>query len=243
MPVKRQADSRDEGKEMKTAIGTVIRRAGKTRVFLADDHEIFRIGLRTVLGHVPEIEVAGESAAGPGLLDRIKAASPDIVLLDLSPGQPGAFDTFETIRDRFPSLRVLVLTGLDVPIPAADACARKLDGYINKECSGDFLRTAIKMVGLGGSVWQPGLLYCPTGTGLPGSHSPGGQGSDEAARLSPRETLMLSLLAGGKTNKQIALELKLAQVTVKKALQGLFAKLGVSNRTQAAMKASQLGLL
>jgi DNA-binding NarL/FixJ family response regulator len=212
---------------------------------VVDDHEIFRMGLRTVLRYAQDIEVTGESGSGPGLLDRIEAAAPDLVLLDLSPGQPGAFDTLEAIRSRFPHLKTIAMTGEDNRISPLEALSHKPDGYIKKESSSDLVRAAIKLVALGGSAWHPDLLYCPTDTGLSDAPGPIGKGQLDGAadQLSPRERRLLSLLAGGKTNKQMGLELKLAQVTVKKALQGLFIKLDVKNRTQAAMKASQLGLI
>jgi DNA-binding NarL/FixJ family response regulator len=212
-------------------------------VFLVDDHDIFRMGLRAALRDAPDIEVAGEAGNGPSLLDRIQAAGPDLVLLDVHQGQPGAFDTLEAIKGRFPLMKVVAMTGDDTRIPAADAFSHQIDGYIKKECSGDFLCTALKMVALGGSVWQHELLYTPAEADRHASELTSKGLNGAAARLSPRERQLLSLLAGGKTNKQMGLELKLAQVTVKKALQTLFTKLGVSNRTQAAVKASQLGLV
>jgi DNA-binding NarL/FixJ family response regulator len=100
------------------------------------------------------------------------------------------------------------------------------------------------MIALGGIVWHPDLIENCVEAKSVSAIKPDAQGTGGLhVQLSPRESQLLSLLVAGKTNKQISQELKLAQVTVKKALQVLFPKIGVTNRTQAAIKASQLGLL
>ena len=209
---------------------------GKIRVFLIDDHEIFRAGLHTVLGHAPDIEVAGESGTESGFLDRIESAEPDMVTIGIS-GEHS--EVIGSVKDRFPDLKLLGLGTTDIDMVPGDA--RKLAGYVRKESSPDFLRASIKMISLGGTVWHPDLLksFADTKTGTEPDSKVGARNSIE---LSVREKRLLSMLASGSTNKQISLELHLAQVTIKKALQALYIKIGATNRTQAAMKASRLGL-
>ena len=210
--------------------------SGKIRIYLADNHEIFRTGLKTVLRFTGgEVDITGESGIVPDLLNRIETAEPDIALVGVGTETP---KLIEDINRSFPALKILVLGHFDPDLFSKSAV--RLSGYINKESSPDFLRTAIKTIALGGSVWSPELLTLflesEDISRTPVLSSPG-------ISLSPRENRLLGLLAEGKTNKEISLELQIAQITVKKALQTLFGKLGATNRTQTVMKASQLGLI
>lgn len=209
---------------------------GKIRIYLADDHEIFRTGLRTVLRFAGEIEITGESGIVPDLLSLIENAEPDIVLIGT---RSDISKLTEQIKDRFPAIKILVLGSLDSGMPLSSAA--RLNGYIKKESTSEFLRSAIKTISLGGTAWSPDLLTSLIESAGNSRLSP--ESNSTGLTLTPREKQLLSLLADGKTNKQISLELHLAQITVKKALQTLFVKIGGTNRTQTVMKASQLGLI
>lgn len=208
-------------------------RQDKTRVYLADDYEIFRTGLRTVLRFAGEVEIVGDSAILPEILELIEAAEPDILLIG---DGPETSRLIQSITERFPTIKILVLgsdTILFSPL--------KVGGYLSKESSSDLVRSAIKTIALGATVWNPVSLESMF---KPGEINCGKSGSNPGnIVLTQREKQLLSLLAGGKTNKEISLEVGIAQVTVKKALQTLFAKIGGTNRTQTVMKASQLGLI
>ncbi|XUX00985.1 MAG: response regulator transcription factor [Dehalogenimonas sp.] len=206
---------------------------GKTRVYLADDHEIFRTGLRTVLRFAGEVEIVGDSAILPEILELIEAAEPDILLIG---DGPETSRLIQSITERFPSIKILVLGSDTVPFSPL-----KIGGYLSKESSSDLVRSAIKTIALGASVWNPVSLELMFKPGEINCSKPGSNPGNIV--LTEREKQLLSLLAGGKTNKEISLELGIAQVTVKKALQTLFAKIGGTNRTQTVMKASQLGLI
>jgi DNA-binding NarL/FixJ family response regulator len=215
---------------------SVAKHPHKTRIYLADDHEIFRTGLKTVLRFAGDVEITGESGIVPDLMPLIETSEPDIILLGTG---AGTWRLIEAIKNSFPMLKILVLGDFEKDITSKSAF--NLSGYINKESAPDFLRSAIKTIALGGTVWSPELLKLFV------------ESSDNSCRvaalsttgvsLSPRETRLLGFLAAGKTNKEISLELNIAQITVKKALQTLFGKLGATNRTQTVMKASQLGLI
>ena len=209
-------------------------------MYLADEQEIFRTGLRTVLVYAGDIEFTGESGIEPDLLDRLETADPHVIVLG---ARAGISETIEAIKNRFPELKVLLLGTQDGDV--SGAAVPKLDGYINKDSSSDFIRVAIKMVVLGGTVWHPDFLKLMTGNNrqIKGVLRSTDSNADPVVSLTLREKRLLLLLADGKTNKLMGMELGIAQVTVKKALQSLFRKIGVTNRTQAAMKASQLGLV
>lgn len=224
---------------MNDSYSNIGKHPGKIRLYLADDHEIFRTGLRTVLRFAGDIEIAGESGIGPDLPDLLETAEPDIVLMGSQADTPKLIDM---INERFPEVKILVLGTSDSEMTPESA--GKVNGYIKKESSSDFLRAAIKTVSLGGSVWSPEFLkplIQPQGNNKasPLMSEPGAT----SFSLTPREKQLLVLLAAGKTNKEISAELRLALVTVKKALQTLFVKMGASNRTQAVMRASQSGLI
>jgi DNA-binding NarL/FixJ family response regulator len=224
---------------MNERISNTGKHSGKIRIYLADDHEIFRTGLRTVLRFAGEIEITGESGIVPDLPDLLEKAEPEIVLIG---AQSDVSKSVEMIKERFPGMKILVLGTSDSKLKLGSA--GKLDGYIKKESSPEFLRSAIKTVALGGSVWSPELLMPLIQT----QENPiidqvtSGDGSTPLS-LTPREKQLLILLAEGKSNKQISSELHLALVTVKKALQTLFVKVGATNRTLAVMRATRNGLI
>ncbi|AKG52813.1 DNA-binding response regulator LuxR family [Dehalogenimonas sp. WBC-2] len=216
----------------------------KIKVYLADNHEIFRVGLRAVLRDMPDIEVAGDSDLGPGLLDMIKKDNPDFVLLDVDLGRSDYFNNLDLIKVEFPGIKVVAMSGDERQIPVRDVLSRRIDGYIRKSCSGEFLCTTIQMIGLGGNVWQSDMLYCTLEEDKnPEAAKQSNLLTSVAAQISLRERQILTLLVKGETNKQIGKAMNLAQVTVKKTLQGLFVKLGVTNRTQAAMMATRYKLI
>ena len=208
---------------------------GKTKVYLADDHEIFRTGLRTILRYAGDLEISGESAIATDFVDRLAAAEPDVLLLG---SRPDLTETIDSIKNRLPGLKILVLGAAgDVNSNSIEI----LDGYINKDSSSEFLRSAIRTVVLGGTVWHPGIVRSQASKTI--SYGDPSDQTPASIVVTPREKRLLVFVAEGKTNKQIALELSIAQITVKKALQSLYIKLGSINRTQAVMKASQLGLV
>jgi len=211
----------------------------KIRLYLADDHEIFRTGLRTVLRFAGDLEITGESGNVPDLLALIDTAEPDIVLVG---AQPNTSNLVDDIKGRFPEVKILALGTSDFEMSLDSA--GKLNGYIKKESSSEFLRSAIKTISLGGSVWSPELLKSLLRfQANPKTVLLTPESSSTNLILTAREKQLLILLANGKTNKQISLELHLAQVTIKKALQTLYVKLNAANRTQAVMRASQLSLI
>jgi two-component system response regulator DegU len=224
---------------MNESNSTNRKRTGKIRLYLADDHEIFRTGLRTILRYAGDLDITGESGISPDLLARLEAGEPDIVILG---AQNDISGTLKSIKDQLPKLKILVMGTPDGHV--ASTAIMTLDGYIKKDSSPELLRSAIKTILLGGTVWHSGFLsQLMENADKPQKSQIASEFSSDKVKLTDREKQLLVFLADGKTNMQISLELHLAQVTIKKALQALFIKIRAANRTQAVIKASRLGLL
>jgi DNA-binding NarL/FixJ family response regulator len=193
----------------------------------------------------------GDVASGEEALKVVKKLAPDVVLMDIRmPGMDG-FKTNLSIRRLNRNIAVIILTGYESEIYAAEALRTRASGYITKDCSKKLLIDAIRVVKQGGTVWQSNQLHH--------SHpeTTDAQGFMKAAPIMPsiekskppekqltsRELEILSLLAKGYSNKQISNNLDLADVTVKKHITSIMFKLSVRNRTQAALSAVQLGLI
>ena len=216
------------------------------RVFLADDHEVVRQGLRVLLQGEPEIEVVGEASSGEEALKIIEELQPDVVLMDIRMHGMGGFKATREIKKMYPETSVILLTGYDSELYAAEALRAGAVGFIAKDCPRKLLSNAIRVVAHGGTVWQNEPLYQSLLRQLPMSKAEDRYGDTRASldeQLTARELEVLTLLAKGYANKQISATLDLADITVKKYVKSIMVKLGVSNRTQAALLASRLGLV
>jgi DNA-binding NarL/FixJ family response regulator len=205
------------------------------KIVHADDHPMFREGLRFFLKLLdPDVKLA-EAGNLQAALDRLALESPvDLLLLDLEmPGMNGV-EGFLAIRRRFPSLRVVVVSGVSdasVIRTLLDAGAR---GFIPKLGSSEQLMDGLRRV-LAGEVYVPDTLFLPA--------TDSGAGNGEAALLTSRQLQLLPLLADGLPNKRIADALGVTEGTVKQHLKELFRRLNARNRTQAVNEARRLGLL
>ena len=210
---------------------------------LVDDHPVVREGLRTVLKSDPRIELVAEAASGPQALERVGLDVPDVVLLDIQlPGMTG-LDVLREIKLRNPSVGVVMLTMYDSEVYFVEAMRGGADGYLLKDAPHELLCVAIRAAALGGTVVCPRLLE----GAIRGAEAVFRKTSDPTleavtAQLTPRELDVLRLLARGAQNRAISEELHLAEVTVKKYVQSVVAKLGVPDRTRAALLAARLGL-
>ena len=213
-------------------------------VFLVDDHQLVRQGLRTILRGASGIEVVGEASSGEEALALVKEIKPDVILMDIRMDGTDGFKSMKQIKKVCPNTAFIMLTVYDSELYAAEAIRTGASGYITKDCSRELLVNGIRVVSQGGTVWQEGILRRAT-RGIPGL-SGEGTGEDATAQiveqLTPRELEILALLAEGYGNKQICTRLNLADITVKKYIKNILTKLGVSNRTHAALMAVRLGL-
>jgi DNA-binding NarL/FixJ family response regulator len=203
------------------------------RVLLADDHPLVRVGLRTVLEHVPGIDVVGAAGDGAEVLALSNTLRPDVVLMDLRmPGVDGATATAR-LRDRHPEIRVLVLTTYDTDADIDRAMEAGAIGYLLKDATRDDLLAAIRTAAAGESVLAPRVA-----TKLMRRMR-----APAPVPLSAREIEILRLVGEGRTNKQVAAALHLSLSTVKTHLLHVFAKLGVDDRTEAVTAATRAGYL
>ena len=191
------------------------------KILIADDHQLMIHAIRLVLEDSEDIEIVGEADSGSKVLPLVGQTSPDLVLLDIRmPGMDG-LTVMERLRERYPKVRVAVLSAVDDPSVIQAAFNRGASAFIVKHIDPRDLPAAIRQA-IAGAIFQPlGLLE---------------RAADVAAReadLSKRELTILQALQSGRSNKQIAAELFLAEQTVKFHLTSIYRKLGVSSRTEA----------
>jgi len=208
----------------------VTARAGGVpiRVLIVDDHPAVRRGLRTFLELADGLEVVGEAADGPSALDLIAATGPDVVLLDMAlPGMDGVEVLLE-LRRRGLSCRALVVTSFTDRMPAAIRAGAR--GYLSKDVDPVALVAAVRSVAAGHLLLEPAavaaLMAAPA----------------EGSTLTARERDVLLLLAEGRSNREIARALAVAEKTVKTHVSSILLKLGLADRTQAAVYAVRSGL-
>lgn len=214
------------------------------RVLLVDDHTVVREGLRSMLLSDPSIVVVGEAASGEEGIDQAFTLAPDVVLMDIQlPGISG-IEATRRIKAAQPGTAVVFLTMYNSEMYVVEGLRAGAAGYLVKDSSRELLCHAIHAVLDGCVMIKSTLLRRATQGPSRVSQQPGeGQGGFGVMEsLTNRELEVLHLVAQGYPNKQIAAELHLAEVTVKKHVQSVMGKLGASDRTQAAIMAVRLGL-
>jgi DNA-binding NarL/FixJ family response regulator len=215
----------------------------KIRLLLIDDQRLMRDGLRTILELEEDFEIVGEAADGQAGLDAYAALEPDVVLMDIRmPGMDGVEATRRMV-ERWPEARVIILTTFDDDEYIFEGLLVGALGYLLKDVSGDELAQAIRKVAAGGALIEPSVArkVLAEFARLETASRPLNDGL--ADPLSERELEVLQLLGQGLSNKQIAAELYLAEGTIKNYVSNILDKLGVSDRTQAALRAQELGML
>ena len=206
----------------------------RIRVFLLDDHEIARRGIRELLEGEGDIEVVGEAATAEEATRRIPALRPDVAILDARLPDGSGIDVCRAVRSQDPTIRALILTSYDDDEALFAAIMAGAAGYVLKQVRGHDLIDTVRRVAAGQSTLDPGV----TETVLERLRS--GPPSDPAvARLTGQERRILTLIGEGLTNRQIAQQLGLAEKTVKNYVSSLLAKLGLGSRTQAALFATR----
>jgi DNA-binding NarL/FixJ family response regulator len=203
------------------------------RVLIVDDHPAVRRGLRTFLELAGGLEVTGEAADGEAALDLVAATAPDVVLLDMMlPGMDGVAVLHE-LRRRELDTRVLVVTSYPGRLLAAIRAGAR--GYLSKDVDPAALVAAVRSVAAGHLLLEPDAV-----TALAG---PTGGTAPDGGPLTARERDVLGLLAEGRSNREIARALAVAEKTVKTHVSSILLKLGLADRTQAALYAVRSGLV
>ena len=211
-------------------------RAGEPiRVYLLDDHEVVRRGLRTMLSSLADVEVVGESGSAEEATARIPALRPDVAVLDGRLPDGTGIEVCRAIRSVDPTIAVLILTSYDDDEALFGAIMAGAAGYVLKQARGDDLIRAIRAVAAGHSLVDPRMT-----ASLLERIRRGPASSLELAALSEREIELLGLIAEGLTNRQIGERMFLAEKTVKNYVSSILAKLGLERRTQAAVLATKL---
>lgn len=206
------------------------------RVFLLDDHEVVRMGLRDLLESQGDIEIVGEAATAQDALARIPALKPDVAVLDAQLPDGSGVEVCRQVRSLVPSMRAIILTSFDDDEALFAAIMAGAAGYVLKQVTGQDLVSAVRHVASGGSLLDPDVterVMQRLRDGSPGE-------PPELKSLTAQERRILELVAAGLTNKQIGEQLFLAEKTVKNYMSSVLAKLGLQRRTQAAVLASKL---
>ena len=205
------------------------------RVYLLDDHEVVRRGLRELLESDGDIEVVGESGLAQEATSRIPALRPDVAVLDGRLPDGSGVDVCRDVRSVDPTIKALILTSYDDDEALFAAIMAGASGYILKQITGTDLVDAVRRVAAGQSLIDPSL----TAKVLERLRE-GPRASSELASLTDQERRILELIAKGLTNRQIGDELFLAEKTVKNYVSSILAKLGLARRTQAAVFVTKL---
>jgi DNA-binding NarL/FixJ family response regulator len=217
--------------------------ADPIRILLVDDQRLMREGLRILLELEPGLKIVGEAGDGHAGLDAYEALQPDVVLMDVRmPGMDGVEATWR-LRERWPDARVVILTTFDDDEYVFEGLRAGAMGYLLKDVSGHDLAEAVRTVAGGGVLIEPSVARKVVAEFA--RVAPPARAADAglAEPLSEREREILELLALGLNNREIADRLSLAPGTVKNYVTTILQKLGVRDRTQAAIRARELGLI
>ena len=238
---------------------------GPSRIVIADDQPLFRSAIRHTLERHPNLEVVGEAANGRQALELCHRLRPELVLMDLSMPEMDGIAATHAIKSEFPEILVLILTALDDSKGLANSLEAGAAGYILKHASPAQITNAVRRVLAGETPLDDEVSMrllmslmergAPEGEKVreqkvgPAESSTSGKPLGErgqsylASSLTPREVVVLRLVVRGQTNQQIARDLFISVSTVKRHIQRICTKLGVSDRMQAAVRAVELGLL
>ena len=195
----------------------------KLRVLIVDDHDVVHWGFRLMLGNQPWVERCLSARTGPEAYALATRYKPDVALVDLFMGEESGPEICQQLRERSPGTHVLLISGAG-KISAGAAKAAGASGFIPKDWGAADIASAVRMVGLGMTVFQP-------------------QANDASPALTAREQEVLDLMARGSTNREIADALHLSPHTIHEHTSSLYRKLGARNRADAVQRASRLGLI
>lgn len=214
------------------------------RVFIAEDHEVTRFGIRAVIESNPDFQLVGEAADGKIAYGEIIASNPDVILMDIGLPSMDGIELSRKVKSAAPKIKILVFTSRESSDQILAAFAAGADGYCLKEASNSQLHIAIKTVADGGVWLHPAIARVLVARCI----GPAGQSGQSTLvqhipydTLSIREHEVLRLIVDGLSNQEIAERLVVSLDTVKTHVRHIFEKLAVNDRTQAALKAVRAG--
>ncbi|MFQ5409158.1 MAG: response regulator [Anaerolineales bacterium] len=208
------------------------------RVLVADDHEVVRRGLVMVLDLEPDIEVVAEASNGQEAVELVGREVPDVAILDMSMPKWDGPQAARLIKDRYPDVRVMMLSGVEIDALVFDTIEAGVDGYVLKDASPAELSRAIRTVAEGQRYIHAAVTHALI-------ERTGAVKGDRKAQidLSRREMDVLRLLASAATYREIGEQLYITEETVRSHVKRILAKLGQPNRTQAVVAALRAGLI
>ena len=209
-----------------------------TRVLLVDDHELVRQGIAAMLHGASDVQVVAEARTGREALEVARRELPDVVLMDVKMPDMDGLEATRKLKEERPRTAVVMLTMHDNPTYLREAVRAGAAGYLLKDVSKEELLDAIRQVATGGAFIESQMLK-----GMLSEMKPQGPVPAAARNLTKREREILSLVAEGMSNREIAERLVLSPETVKSHVAAILEKLGVSDRTQAAIYAVRNGLV
>ena len=216
------------------------------RILLVDDQTLIRQGIRLLLAGEPDLQVVGEAANGLEALACLDALKPDVILMDVRMPEMDGVTATRAVVARYPACSVIILTTFDDDETIFEGLRAGARGYLLKDINADEMTAAIRTVASGGALIQPSItrkvLAEFTRLATPQLHS-SAKPQPLVEPLTDREMEVLKLLAEGLSNREIADRLFITEGTVKNHVTEILGKLGVHDRTQAALKARDLGLL
>jgi len=216
----------------------------KLRLMLVDDQSLFREALRTLLALQEDFEIVAEAGNGERAVALAKAHKPDVILMDLRMPVMGGVEATRRVLAAAPATRVVVLTTFEEDEEIFDALRAGALGYLLKACSADKLCESVRAAAKGTSVLEPSVAARMMAELNRLSVRNGRRPAQVLADpLSERELGVLRLLAGGCSNKEIGAQLAITEGTVKNHMTNILGKLGALDRTQAALKAREFGLI
>jgi len=212
------------------------------RLIIADDHDIARTGLRGMLADQPDLEVVGEAATAAQAVALARSLRPDLALMDVRMPDGDGLSATRAIRQESPATAVVMVTMHDNPEYLLEALRAGAAGYVLKDATHDEVLRTVRRVLAGEVLLTPNVASRLLKRLVPEERSPSSGRQEPPPHLTSREQTVLRLVADGATNREIASALHLSAGTVKVHVERILAKLGVAHRTQAAVRAIELGL-
>lgn len=203
------------------------------RIFLLDDHEVVRQGVRAALDSEPDMRVVGECGDGGSALEEIRGCDPDVAVIDVRLGDTSGIDVCRSITSALPDVKTLILTSFENDHAVVDAAAAGANGFVLKQIRSTDLVDTIRQVAAGRQLLDDAAVRMAQRRLR---HSEEGQ----LGQLTPQERRIFDLIGQGMSNRQIAEEMYLAEKTIKNYVSNLLAKLGMSRRTEAAALSARI---
>ncbi len=218
----------------------------KIRLLMVEDHKLLRMGLKSILEKYPIIDVVGEADTGEAAIEQVKLLKPDVILMDIGLPEMSGIQATKKIKEMYPNIKIVVLTSHTDRKEVLDAITAGASAYMLKNIKTDYMLMVIQTVKEGAIWFDPGIAHIVRSKNLSTNNAKVSSRSAfkaEHANLTEREYEVLKLVVDGRSNAEIADELKISEHTAKAHVCNIIQKLVVDDRTQAAVKAIKDGLV